>query len=137
MTPMIEPFFDPATATISYVVADRDSRRCAIIDPVADYEPRSGRIATTAADRIVAYVRDNGLAVDWILETHAHADHLSGAAYLKDALGGRIKQLSHQRGIMSDGMLRQINEQHLFKKPLGSPRLALIPLRTVALLARR
>ena len=90
MTPMIEPFFDPATATISYVVADRDSRRCAIIDPVADYEPRSGRIATTAADRIVAYVRDNGLAVDWLLETHAHADHLSGAAYLKDALGGRI-----------------------------------------------
>ena len=84
----IEAFFDSATSTFSYLVFDPDSKRCALIDSVLDYDPKSGRTRTTSADRLVARVRELGATVDWILETHAHADHLSAAAYLKKALGG-------------------------------------------------
>jgi glyoxylase-like metal-dependent hydrolase (beta-lactamase superfamily II) len=86
----IEPFFDAATGTVSYVVADIATRAAAIIDPVLDFEFRSGRTQTQSADRIIAHVRDSGLNVQWILETHAHADHLSSARYIQGALGGRI-----------------------------------------------
>lgn len=90
MIPRVTGFFDEATNTASYVVAEPDGSHCAIIDPVLDYDPKSGRTETRSADRIVADVRDRGLTVDWILETHAHADHLTAAPYLKETLGGRI-----------------------------------------------
>ncbi len=88
--PAIEAFFDPATFTYSYVVADPESGRCALIDSVLDYDAASGRTSTASADRIIAYVRAQGLEVEWILETHVHADHLSAAPYLKQALGGKL-----------------------------------------------
>ncbi|MES2229414.1 MAG: MBL fold metallo-hydrolase [Pseudomonadota bacterium] len=83
-------FFDPKTWTVSHVVWDHATRRAAIIDPVLDYEFKSGHTSTTSADRVLAYLAETGLQVDWILETHAHADHLSGARYLQDRVGGRI-----------------------------------------------
>ncbi len=86
----VDSFFDPATSTISHVVVEPNGRKCAIIDSVLDYQPNSGRTKTDSADRIVAHVRERGLEVEWILETHAHADHLSAARYLKAKLGGRI-----------------------------------------------
>ncbi len=86
----VDSFFDPATSTISHVVVEPNGRKCAIIDSVLDYQPNSGRTKTDSADRIIAHVRDRGLEVEWILETHAHADHLSAARYLKAKLGGRI-----------------------------------------------
>lgn len=90
MTPRVTSFFDEATNTASHVVAEPDGSRCAIVDSVLDYDPKSGRTETRSADRVVAHVRDQGLTVDWILETHAHADHLTAAPYLKEVLGGRI-----------------------------------------------
>jgi glyoxylase-like metal-dependent hydrolase (beta-lactamase superfamily II) len=86
----IEAFFDPATWTVTYVGADPRTGRAAVIDPVLDYDFKSGRTSTASADRVLAYVAALGLQVDWILETHAHADHLSGAHYLKAQTGGRI-----------------------------------------------
>jgi len=90
MSPEIVAFFDPATSTYSYVVSDPASKRCAIIDPVLDYDPAAGRISLDNAERLIAYVHEQGLAVDWLLDTHVHADHLSAAAYLKHQLGGRL-----------------------------------------------
>ena len=84
-----EAFFDTGTSTFSYLVRDPASNRCVIIDSVLDYDPKSGRTRTTQADRLITRVREFGATVDWILETHAHADHLSAAAYLKTKLGGR------------------------------------------------
>jgi glyoxylase-like metal-dependent hydrolase (beta-lactamase superfamily II) len=83
-------FFDPATCTVTHVIADLPARRAAIVDSVLDYDPRSGRTSTASADAVIAWVRAHGLAVDWLLETHAHADHLSAAPYLQQQLGGRI-----------------------------------------------
>lgn len=90
MNPIINAFFDEATNTVSYVVREPDGLHCAIIDPVLDFDPKSGRTDTTSANRIVDHVRKEGLEVDWLIETHAHADHLSGAPYLKEKLGGQI-----------------------------------------------
>ena len=90
MNPQVEAFFDPATFTYSYVVSDPQSKRCAIVDPVLDYDPAAGRTSHAGADRLIAYVREQGLTLDWLLETHVHADHLSAAAYIKQALGGRL-----------------------------------------------
>lgn len=90
MNPQVHASFDPVTWTISYVVYDQPGGHAAIIDPVLDYDPKSGRTATTAADRLLAFVREQQLTLDWIIETHAHADHLSAAAYLQQQLGGRI-----------------------------------------------
>ncbi|MDT3718659.1 MBL fold metallo-hydrolase [Pseudomonas oryzihabitans] len=90
MTPRIEPFFDATTSTFTYVVYESPGSRCAIVDSVLDYDPHSGRTATLSADRIARFVRDQGLTVEWLLETHAHADHLSAAPYLRRQLGGRI-----------------------------------------------
>jgi len=89
-SPKVRAFFDEATNTASYVVADPQGNRCAIVDPVLDYDPKSGRTDTASADEVIAYVKDQGLVVEWLLETHAHADHLSAAPYLKEKLGGRI-----------------------------------------------
>lgn len=88
--PAITAFFDEATFTVSYVVADPDTGRAAIIDPVLDFNPASGRTSTKSADQLVAFVGDNDLGVDWILETHVHADHLTAAPYLREKLGGVI-----------------------------------------------
>lgn len=90
MNPQVHACFDPVTWTVSYVVYDQPGGHAAIIDPVLDYDPKSGRTATTAADRLLAFVREQQLTLDWIIETHAHADHLSAAAYLQQLLGGRI-----------------------------------------------
>jgi glyoxylase-like metal-dependent hydrolase (beta-lactamase superfamily II) len=90
MKPIITPFFDPATFTYSYVVGDPATRRCAIIDAVLDYDPVAGRISHGSAERLITFVREQGLTVDWLLETHVHADHLSAAAYLQGELGGRL-----------------------------------------------
>jgi len=86
----VRAFFDERTATISYVVSDAATKRAAIIDPVLDYDFKSGHTNTRAADEILAYLRAENLAVQWILETHAHADHLSGARYLQEQVGGQI-----------------------------------------------
>lgn len=88
--PIVTSFFDEATYTISHVVRDPGSNACAIIDSVLDYDAASGRTSTGSADALIAYVRAEGLTVEWLLETHAHADHLSAAPYLQAALGGRM-----------------------------------------------
>jgi glyoxylase-like metal-dependent hydrolase (beta-lactamase superfamily II) len=90
MKPHIQAFFDPKTSTISYIVRAPNDTRCALIDPVLDYDPKAARTSTVAADRLIDHIRENDLNVEWILETHAHADHLTAASYLKKQLGGRI-----------------------------------------------
>jgi len=94
-------FFDPATGTVTYVIADPGTRRAAVIDPVWGYDFKSGRTSTELVDRVLAYLAEQGLGVDWILETHAHADHLSGAHYLKARAGGRIAIGEHIRAVQS------------------------------------
>lgn len=89
-TPEVQGFFDPATNTISYVVADPATKQCAIIDSVMDYEPHGARISFESAEEIIKYIQDRGYTVEWLLETHVHADHLSAAPYLKEKLGGVI-----------------------------------------------
>ena len=91
----IESFFDPATFTFSHVLADLSTRQCALIDSVLDYDPKSGRTSTTSADRLVGRVKALDLQVQWILETHVHADHLSAAPYLKKRLGGQLAIGAH------------------------------------------
>ena len=86
----VEAFFDPATWTLSYLVLDRETRNCALIDSVLDYDPHAGRTSTASADRLIARVHELGATVQWILETHVHADHLSAATVLQRQLGGRI-----------------------------------------------
>lgn len=90
MNPKVQAFFDPATATVSYVVYECDGSSCALIDSVLDYDPKSGRTSTASADKLIAFVRGRRLKAEWILETHAHADHLSAAPYLRAQLGGKI-----------------------------------------------
>lgn len=90
MKPVVEAFFDPATYTVSYVVHAPGDRRCVLIDPVLDYDPKAGRVSTESAQRLVDFVRAHDLQVEWILETHAHADHLSAAQWLKQQLGGQV-----------------------------------------------
>lgn len=90
MTPIVTSFFDPDTWTVSHVVHEKEGGACAIVDAVLDYDGRSGRTRTTSADKLVAFVQENKLQVAWILETHAHADHLSAAHYLRGKLGGKI-----------------------------------------------
>ena len=90
VAPEVESFFDPATFTVTHVVADPATKRAAIVDPVLDYDPASGRTSTQSADAVIAHVRARGLTVDWILETHVHADHLSSAPHIRAALGGRV-----------------------------------------------
>lgn len=88
--PVVESFFDEATFTVSYVVSDRESGSAAIIDSVLDYDPAAGRTSHASADRIIDYVTSNNLKVSWLIETHAHADHLSAAPYIQERLGGKL-----------------------------------------------
>ena len=97
--PEVTGFFDPRTWSVQYVVADAQTRKCAIIDPVYDYDEKSGQTASTNADRILAFVKEQGLEVEWILDTHPHADHFSAAHYLKQktgaptAIGAEVKSV--------------------------------------------
>jgi glyoxylase-like metal-dependent hydrolase (beta-lactamase superfamily II) len=91
----IEGYFDPATWTVSYLVLDRRTQQCALVDSVLDYDPKSGRTSHASADKLIARVRELGASVQWILETHVHADHLSAAAYLKQQVGGQLGIGSH------------------------------------------
>ena len=90
MKPYIEPFFDPATSTLSYVIYDQEGGHAAVIDAVLDFDPKAARTSTASADQAVDFVLAKRLSVEWLLETHVHADHLSAAHYLKCRLGGRI-----------------------------------------------
>lgn len=86
----VEGFFDPGTWTVSYIVLDKKTKQCALVDGVLDYDPKSGRTAHSTADQLIARVRELGATVQWILETHVHADHLSAAPYLKQQLSGQL-----------------------------------------------
>jgi glyoxylase-like metal-dependent hydrolase (beta-lactamase superfamily II) len=94
-------FFDPKTGTLTYLVWDPATRRAAVIDPVLDFDAKSGHVATASADKVIAAVAELGLAVDWLLETHAHADHLSASQYLKAEVGGRIAIGEHIRDVQA------------------------------------
>ena len=95
----IDAFFDEPTFTVTYIVSDPDTGRAAVIDPVRDYDPKSGRLATDSADRLLARLAERGLALDWILETHAHADHLTAAPYLREKTGARVAIGEHIRDV--------------------------------------
>lgn len=97
----IQHFFDENTNTFSYVVSDPVTRQCAIIDSVLDYDPASATTSTIHADEIIAYIHKNELTVEWILETHVHADHLTASQYLKSQLGGKIA-MSHKISIVQE-----------------------------------
>ncbi len=102
MNAMIESFYDKVTGTITYVVYDEKGGHAAVIDPVLDYDPKSGRTTTILADQVATFLRRQGLRLDWILETHAHADHLSAAHYLKGLLGGQVaigEQIRQVQGV--------------------------------------
>ena len=89
VNPQVHGIFDPATWTVTYVVYEKPGSACAIIDSVLDYDPKSGRTSHASADKVIEFVKANHLKVEWILETHAHADHLTAAPYLKQHLGGQ------------------------------------------------
>jgi glyoxylase-like metal-dependent hydrolase (beta-lactamase superfamily II) len=90
MKAQIKSFFDKATWTFTYVVSDPKARACIVIDPVLNYDPKSGRTLTQSADQVAEYITNNQLQLKWVLETHAHADHLTAAKYLQNKLGGKI-----------------------------------------------
>ncbi|GAB2462498.1 MBL fold metallo-hydrolase [Comamonas humi] len=100
-SPRIQAFFDPATFTVTYLVSDPGSGEAAVIDPVLDYDHRSGRISTASADRVLQAIADQGLALRWILETHAHADHLSAAPYLQRHTGAPVAIGEHIREVQA------------------------------------
>jgi glyoxylase-like metal-dependent hydrolase (beta-lactamase superfamily II) len=111
--PDIKAFFDEATCTVSYVISDAETGRAAVIDPVLDYDPYSGRTATTSAEALIAHVREAKLGVDWVLETHVHADHLSSAPLIKKSLGGTTAIGAHIADV-----------QKVFKELFDIPELA-------------
>jgi glyoxylase-like metal-dependent hydrolase (beta-lactamase superfamily II) len=90
MTPIVQAFFDEATNTVTYVVTEQNGKACAVIDSVLDFDYASGHTDTRSADAVIAYIQDKGLHLEWILETHVHADHLSAAPYIQERLGGKI-----------------------------------------------
>ena len=102
----IQSFFEPVTGTVSYVVADTVAGQAAVIDPVLDFDARSGRLGTASSDVLIDYVRQQGWQVPWILETHAHADHLSGAQHVRKMLGGQVAIGQHIRQVQQ--MFRSI-----------------------------
>ena len=105
--PNVKDFFDPKTNTFSYVVSDPATKQCAIIDSVLDYDSASAVTSTTHADQIIAYVKEQGLQVEWILETHVHADHLTAAQYLKQQLGGKTA-MSERISLVQDPLAQSI-----------------------------
>ena len=110
--PQVKAFFDEPTFTVSYVVSDAQTKRAAIIDSVWNFDQASGRTSFDSADKIVAYVEEQGLKVDWILETHAHADHLSAAPYLQQKLGGKMaigREIVTVQGVFGKISTRALN----------------------------
>ena len=101
MSPAVTAFFDEATFTVTYVVKDPASNACAIIDSVLDFDYNPGRTDTRSADAVTAYVTEHGLSVEWLLETHAHADHLSAAPYLQERVGGKIAIGAHIKTVQN------------------------------------
>ncbi len=99
MRPEVQAFLDPDTETFSYVVYDRPGGRAAVIDPVLDFDPKAGRTSTEGAQRLVDFVSQQQLTVDWVLDTHAHADHLSAAPFLRDTVGGKLGIGEHIREV--------------------------------------
>jgi len=97
--PIIDAFFDEATYTVTYLVTDPETRRAAIVDPVLDYDHKSGKASTASAERVLAKAAERQASVDWILETHAHADHLTAAALLKSRTGARVVIGEHIRDV--------------------------------------
>ena len=114
MNPQVTAFFDEATFTVSYVVHDPVGHGAAIIDSVLDYDPKSGRTSTESADRIVEHVHAGKMNVEWILETHVHADHLSAGAYLKSKLGGRMAIGDHV-GVVQAAFKKIFNAESAFR----------------------
>lgn len=101
----ITPFFDPHSNTYSYVVADTDEEHCAVIDPVMDFDYASGTASYASADALMAFVRQQGWQVDWVLETHVHADHLSAGRYIQQQMGGRLgigQQITQVQTVFAD-----------------------------------
>lgn len=115
MTPIVTAFFDDATNTISYVVQDPNSKAAAIVDSVLDFDYASGRTDTASADEIIAFVQGEGLDIQWLLETHVHADHLSAAPYLQETLGGKIG-IGDQIRIVQDTFGKVFNEGTAFQR---------------------
>lgn len=115
MTPEVKAFFDTATNTVSYVVKDPEGRACAIIDSVLDFDYAAGETRTQSADEVIAYIRANNLRVDWILETHVHADHLSAAPYLQEQIGGKIG-IGNQITVVQDTFGKVFNEGTEFQR---------------------
>ncbi len=106
MQAQIESFFDKVTGTVTYVVYDVPGGAAAVIDPVLDYDPKAGRTSTAGAVRVVEFVRAQGLRLEWIIETHAHADHLSASHFIQEQLGGRIAIGEHIRTVQ--GVFKKI-----------------------------
>jgi len=98
-TPTIQAFFDEPTNTVSYLVADPETKRAAVVDPVLDYDHASGKASTKSADVILDAAEAGGFTIDWVLETHAHADHLSGAPYIKLKTGAKVGIGEHIRDV--------------------------------------
>lgn len=96
----VHHFFDTDSATFTYVVSDPETKKCAIIDSVLNYDMFSGNTTTVSNDKVIAYVNEQNLSVDWILETHAHADHLTGSHYLRERLGGKIGIGEHIKDVL-------------------------------------
>jgi len=97
----IEAFFEKQTCTVTYLVTDKNTGHCAIVDPVLDYQPNSGRTSTESADKIIIQIKRDSLDLQWILETHAHADHLTAAPYIKKRLGGAIAIGEHIKDVQN------------------------------------
>ncbi|SUZ31512.1 putative metallo-hydrolase [Roseibaca ekhonensis] len=115
MKPEVTSFFDDATNTITYVVRDPQGVSCAIVDSVLDFDYASGRTDTASADAVIAFVQDKGYRVDWLLETHVHADHLSAAPYLQERLGGKIG-IGRNITIVQDTFGKVFNEGTEFQR---------------------
>ena len=113
--PDVTPFFDEDSNTFSYVVIDPRSNHCAVIDPVMDFDQASGSTSFTGADRIIAFITRQNLQLDWILETHVHADHLSSAPYLRDRLGGKIG-IGQNITVVQETFGAVFNEDDSFKR---------------------
>ena len=113
--PEVSPFFDPDTNTISYIVRDPASASCAVIDAVLDFDYAAGRIGYRAADAIIAHIRANGLTLEWLIETHVHADHLSAAPYIQAALGGKTG-IGNQITVVQDVFGKVFNEGTAFQR---------------------
>lgn len=115
MSPLVQAFFDSATNTVSYVVRDPQGTACAVIDSVLDYDQAAGRTDTASADALIAWIAAEGLKLDWILETHVHADHLSAAPYIQERLGGKIG-IGDRITVVQDTFGKVFNEGTRFQR---------------------